>query len=279
MTITQDFLEIIKKVDDVIEIPSIQEAFFPPLEVEDISCKASNFGAIKLEDGSIGIIFINLTPEIKQIAAKFDPSQLIGMDPIELAGNFNSQDDFKKTLGLGAINAVSQLVFNKADLILDFTTDSLGLLNLQSGDNVGMVGFFPPLVKKIELLGNTLVVIEKKEQLIKRRDKWEITLDPERLIACNKVLITSTTVLNDSIDDILQYCSQAEKISVIGPTGGFLPDPLFKRGVNVLGGTFIHDSELFMNLIRQNQKWGSSTKKYCIQKIAYAGFDSLLEKI
>lgn len=279
MTITQDFLEIIQKVDDVIELPSIREAFFPPLEVKDKSCKVSNFGAIKLEDGTIGVIYLNLTPEIKERATRFDGSELIGMNPIKLARNFNSQDEFNKTLGLGAINAISQHVFNQADLSLDFTTDSLGLLNLLSGDTVGMIGFFPPLVKKIELLGNKLIIIEKKEQLVKRNEKWEVTLDTERLSKCNKVLITSTTVLNDSIDDILKYCSQAEKISVIGPTGGFFPDPLFKRGVNVLGGTFIRDSRLFMELISQNQRWGPSTRKYCIQKGDYPGIDSLLKKI
>jgi uncharacterized protein (DUF4213/DUF364 family) len=274
MTITQDFLEIIQKVDDVIKIPSIQEAFFPPLEGI-----ASNFGAIKLEDGSIGVIYVSLSPEIKEIAAKLNTHELIGMDPIELAKNFKSNDKFKKTLGLGAINAISQHVYSQAGLSLDFTTDSLGLLDLQSGDKVGMVGFFPPLVKKIEQLGNKLIIIEKKEQLIKKSNKWEVTLDPNRLIPCNKVLITSTTVLNNSIDEILKYCSRAEKISVIGPTGGFFPDPLFNRGVDVLGGTFVHDSDLFMKLISQNQKWGPSTKKYCVQKANYSGIDFFLEKL
>jgi len=279
MTITQDFLDIIQKIEDIIEIPSVQEAFFPQLDVKDKSCKASNFGAIRLEDGSIGIIFLNLTPEIKERAASFNISDLIGMSPIELTRNFNSQDNFKKTLGLGAINAISQYVFNRANLSLDFTTDSLGLLNLHTGDKIGMVGLFPPLVKKIEELGITLVVIEKKEQLVIKNPDWEVTLDPERLTECNKALITSTTVLNDSIDEILQYCSQAEKISVIGPTGGFFPDPLFKRGVTVLGGTYVHDSRLFMKLIGQNQKWGPSTRKYCLQQSKYPGILSLLEEI
>lgn len=278
MTITQDFLDIIQKVDDVIEIPSVQEAFFPPLEVKDKDCKASNFGAIRLEDGSIGIIFLNLTREVRKRASRFNISELIGMNPSELVRNFNSQDDFKKTLGLGAVNAISQHVFNRANLSLDFTTDSLGLLNLQSGDKVGMIGFFPPLVIKIEQLGIKLIVIEKKEQLVKKSEDWEITLDPKRLSECTKILITSTTVLNDSIDDILQYCSQAEKISVIGPTGGFFPDPLFKRGVNVLGGTYVHDSRHFMELIRQNQRWGPSTSKYCLQQRDYPGISSLLKK-
>ena len=125
MTITRDFLEIIQKVNDLIEIPSIREIFFPPLDINDKSCKVSNFGAIRLEDGTIGVIFLNLTPEIKEIAARLDTSELIGMNPIELAMNFNSHEDFKKVLGLGAINAITQYTFQQAGLSLDFTTDSL----------------------------------------------------------------------------------------------------------------------------------------------------------
>ena len=73
-------------------------------------------------------------------------------------------------------------------------------------------------------MGNHLIVIEKKANLVQKTNNWEVTLDPAQLEKCNKVLITSTTILNESIDDILKFCSQAEKISIIGPTAGFFPD-------------------------------------------------------
>ncbi|TFG02213.1 MAG: hypothetical protein EU542_05440, partial [Promethearchaeota archaeon] len=122
-------------------------------------------------------------------------------------------------------------------------------------------------------------VIELDPTLVRQTENWEVTLDSNELRKCNKVLITSTTVLNNTIEDILDKCSKAEKISMIGPTAGFIPDPLFKRGVDVLGSTYIHDSNLFMKLISQDKRWGPSTKKYCIQKDNYQGFLSLLEDI
>ena len=279
MTIVQEFLDIVNKVEKVIEFPLIQEVFFPPLNALDKSCKASNFGALKLEDGTIGVIFTNLNPVVKKRAASFDSSNVIGNNPIDLAKSFNSQDDLEKVVGLGAINAITQYIFKQARLQLDFTTDSLGLLDFQKSDTIGMVGFFGPLMKKIEQSGSRVIIIEKKEHLIKKTKNWEVTLEPSQLSSCNKVLITSTTVLNDSIDEILNFCSQAEKISVIGPTGGFFPDPLFRRGVDILGGTFVHDPERFMELIRNNQKWGPSTKKYIIKKGDYEGIDALLDVI
>jgi uncharacterized protein (DUF4213/DUF364 family) len=69
----------------------------------------------------------------------------------------------------------------------------------------------------------------------------------------------------------------AEMISIIGPTAGFLPDPLFSKNVDVLGGTHIGDADLFMDLINRNENWSPATEKYCIQKKSYPGFDDLIQ--
>ncbi|MHA1489021.1 MAG: Rossmann-like domain-containing protein [Promethearchaeota archaeon] len=279
MSITKDFIEIIKQVSETINLPPIQEIFIPPDLNTKRDSKKSNFGAIRLEDGTIGIVFLNLTPEIRELASQLDVDQFIGVNPAELANEFGSSDNLKKMLGLGAINSISQHFFKRSEFPLNFTTDSLGLLNLKAQDHVGMVGFFPPLVKKIETIGIPLIVIEKKAHLIKKTEKWEVTLKPSRLRECNKVLCTSTAVLNDSIDEILRYCSKAEKISIIGPTAGFIPDPLFTRGVDIVGSTFINNTSLFMELIHQKKRWGTATRKYCIQKRNYPGIDLLLNQI
>ncbi len=275
-----DFRQIMKTIDDIIEIPRIKEVFFPK-KFQNSNSKiqrASNFGAIRLEDDSNGIVFINLSKKVRRRAERYDSNSLIGRNPFELVEIF-SDDLFEKTLSLGAINAISQHIFRASKFKLDFTTNSLGLLDLNSEDKVGMVGFFPPLVKKIEELGIPLIIIEKKEQFIKKTKNWEVTMNPKKLKECTKILSTSTTVINDTVDEILHYSKNASKISFIGPTGGFLPDPLFLKGVDVIGGTFVEDSSFFMNLMKQNKKWGPSTRKYCIKKDEYRNFQSLLEMI
>ena len=280
MSIASDFLKIIEQISQKITIPFIKDVYIPPINPKNKDhSKLSNFGAIMLEDGAIGIFFVSLSPDIKKIGENVDLSQYTGMNPIILAKKFGSLDSFEKTLGLGAINAISQHIFKKSDYLFDFTSDPLGLLNLNKFDKPGMVGFFPPLVKLIQEMALELIIVEKKTQLVKKTANWEVTLDLNRLVDCNKILITSTTVLNESIDEVLKYCSKAEKISIIGPTAGFFPDPLFLRGIDIVGGTYIHNSKLFMELISENKRWGPSTKKYCIQKKNYPGISSLLDKI
>ncbi len=279
MTLANEFIEIIQQISDTIDIPLIQEVYIPNQDEIEKNARKLNFGAIKLEDGTVGIVYISLSPQIKEIGAVTDLTKFIGMNLIDLAKEFKSSDNFQKTLGLGAINAISQYIFRKSDFSFDFTTDSLGLLDFNRADKPGMVGFFPPLVAHIKKMGLQLIIIEKKANLVQKTNNWEVTLDPTRLETCNKVLITSTTILNESLDQILKYCSQAEKISIIGPTAGFFPDPLFSKGINIVGGTYIHNPNLFMELISENKRWGPSTKKYCIQKKNYPGITALLNRI
>ena len=279
MKIADDFISIMERVSKEIELPNISEILIPESFLNNGDFKKSNFGAIKLSDGTIGLIYLSLDPNFIQYAKNTDLLKFKGMNSYDLARNFKSSEVFLKTLGLGTINAISQHIFKRSNYKFDLTTDSLGLLNLNENDCVGMVGFFPPLVEQIERLNIPLTIIEKRESLVKKTEKWEVTLDGKCLKDCNKILITSTTILNETIDEILSYCVSAEKTSIIGPTAGFFPDPLFERGVDVVGGTYVEDSNMFSDLFLHNKRWSPATKKYCIKKKDYMGYEALLKKV
>ena len=123
------------------------------------------------------------------------------------------------------------------------------------------------------------LLVKKKDKFVQSDGHFEVTLETRRLAQCNKVLCTSTTVLNNSLDDILEHCQHAERITVIGPTAGFLPDPLFKRGVHTLGGTTIQDATTFLQRCRNDERWGNTSKKYCIHRDNYPGFEYLLAQL
>jgi len=276
MRIKTDFTNLFNTLEEKIKGFKIKEVLFPKKGGSDPNQRFNNFGALRLEDNSVGIVFLGLSEDIKKKAQEYNTILLEGKNAFNLIKKINSTDLFQKTLGFGAVNAISQSFFNQMGYKFDFTTDSMGLLNLDEHDFVGMVGFFPPLIKRIKKIDIPLIVLEKKERLVQKHDNWEVTLDPRKLKKCNKVLCTSSTLLNDSLDDILNYAKKAKRFSIVGPTAGFIPDPLFERGVDVIGGTYVSNSSLFMDLIRQNKKWGPSTRKYCIQAEKYPGFKALL---
>ena len=275
MPISLEFINIIEDISNVVDLPLIKEIVTPQNRE---NAKKSNFSVIILEDNSVGLIYINLSSKIKTKFKNEEFTYLKGSEPLSIIKLFNSKDLFERSLSLGVINAVSQFIFKKTNFLFDFTSDSLGLLDIKSSDIIGMVGFFPPLVKLIEKIGSKLIVIEKKEELVQKSKDWLVTLNPSKLKDCNKILITGTTVLNDTLDEVLDYCTSAEKKSVIGPTTSFLPDPLFRRGIDVIGGTYVSKSDLLAQAIHQSIRWSDSVKKYTIERKNYPSYKELISK-
>jgi uncharacterized protein (DUF4213/DUF364 family) len=134
-----------------------------------------------------------------------------------------------------------------------------------------MVGLFYGLIKTIKEAKAELVVIEKNEQLIQKYPDLPITLDATKLSTCNKILCTSTTIMNNSLDEILAQCSPDAFVSIIGPTAGYFPDPLFARGVDVVGGRIVQNGELFLQQLAEKKPWGDATQRTCFQKQTYTG--------
>ena len=172
---------------------------------------------------------------------------------------------------MAAINAICQYVMKESHFPFDKVTDSLGLLSARRGDRIGMVGLFFRLTETIKKSGAELVIVERKEPLIQKYRDLPITRDVTQLATCNKILCTSTTVLNNSLDEILAHCSPDAFVSVVGPTAGYFPDPLFARGVDVVGGRVVENSEEFLQCLAQRERWGNTTSRTCFQKETYKG--------
>ncbi|MHA1340624.1 MAG: Rossmann-like domain-containing protein [Promethearchaeota archaeon] len=249
-------------------IPPIAEIYLPPY-FKDQQPKWAEFMVMRLNDDTIGLSYVFSHEMKREEYESINLNDFIGKNPDDLYKKFLSNDLINKMFGMAAINAICQFVIKKSNLKLDYTTDPLGLLNIQPSDIVGMVGLFRPLLGIINTIGAKLIVIEKRKDLIQKFQKLNISNNPRELLKCNKILCTSTTILNNTLDEILSYSKNAEKISIIGPTAGFFPDPLFKRGITVVGGTQVKDGKAFMNLIKNHEKWSKTTSKYIFIKEKY----------
>src|SRR5574338_663692 len=160
---------------------------------------------------------------------------------------------------------------------------ALGLSYVLLGDTLaelhagapGMVGLFHPLVEPILGSGARLTVVELRPDPAGEREGWRVTLDPAELAACNKVLATSTVLLNDTLDAILGHCRNARAIAMIGPGAACLPDPLFARGITLMGGSWIRDRTGFLQALAAGESWSRHAYKFALTPEAYPGWKSL----
>ena len=262
MNLKDEFKKLITELATKFTLPPISNIFFPPFYIGS-QPKDAQFMAICLESGAAGVSFILLPDEKMEEYTDLHPSDFVGKNPCEFALDFGNDDPIKEMISLASINAICQHVIRETNFAVDSATDSLGLVSVSPGDRIGMVGLFSGLIEPIKKAGAELLVIEKQAQFIKEFPHLPITLDVTKLSTCNKVLCTSTTISNNSLEDAF--------VSIIGPTAGYFPDPLFARGVDVVGGRVVKNGELFLQLLAEGKRWGDATQRICFQKATYAG--------
>jgi uncharacterized protein (DUF4213/DUF364 family) len=268
MSLKEEFKNMVNELTTKFSIPPVANIFLPPF-YKGGQPKDAQFMAISLEGGATGISFVLLPDEKMEEYIALQPSDFITKNPREFALEFGNEDPVKEMISLASINAICQHVMRETNFVVDSATDSLGLMSVSTGDKIGMVGLFSGLIKTIKKVGAELVVIEKNEKLIHKFPNLPITLDATKLIVCNKILCTSTTILNNTLDEILAHCSPDAFVSIIGPTAGYFPDPLFDRGVDVVGGRVVKNGPVFLQLLAERKRWGGATERICFQKETY----------
>ncbi len=277
LSIAEAYLAIVDDIDRHIILPKVKQVWLP--QVRDNPDKSAEFGAVILQDDSVGLMFMLLDDTLRMMADSALPETWVGLNPVEMAQQFGQSDPVRKALGLGAINAIGQHVISRSKFPVDSETNSLAAFDPQPQDRIGMVGIFPPLVERLREQDIDLTVIELKQDLVQQEPRFRVTLDPGALEGCNKILCTSTMLLNDSIDAMLKHCKQADQVAIIGPSAGFLPDPLFARGIDTVGGNVVVDTASFIAHCEAEEKWGSSSRKYCFHRQDYPGYKALLKGI
>jgi uncharacterized protein (DUF4213/DUF364 family) len=271
----QELLALVEQAAAASPLPDVAQALFPPDRKG--TGMQGEFCALRLADGSVGTAFVLLGDTLERLQQR-SPGELVGMPAQDVARLFAADDPVERALGLAAINAVTQHVFRRAGYEPDLAANSLGSLRLEPGDRVGMIGFFAPLVPRVRSLGLPLTVVELRAELVKEEPGLTVTLDPRRLAECNKIVSTSTVLLNDTLEDILGYCRHAEALALVGPSASCFPDPLFARGVTTMGGYWVLDPATFMRRAAALEPWGDAGKKSCVQRSAYPGTRALLRR-
>ncbi len=129
-------------------------------------------------------------------------------------------------------------------------------MRLDKSSRVGVVGFFRPMMDKLFEKAGEVIVVELSGELLEGSYPFTMTDNPEAQRGCDKVLITATTVLNDSLPEVMPHCADAAFVVMMGPTAGFLPHTVFDLGVDAAGFTRAIDLDLFLDRFCAGAKWG-----------------------
>ncbi|NJD33230.1 MAG: hypothetical protein FIA96_00035 [Betaproteobacteria bacterium] len=255
-------------------LPRIRALHLPPAQA--VADNRGEFCALELEDGSLGLSYVLLDDTLARLRAAGDSLGLAGADALAVAHRYAGADSCARTIGFAAANALTRCLFDRAGFRPGDSADSIGQMNPQAGERIGMIGLFRPLLGRILQSGASLTVVELKAELAGEDEGYRVTLDANELAECSKVVSTSTLLLNDTLDRMLGCCRKARWIAMVGPSAGCLPDALFARGVTLLGGNWISDRKGFVAALKNGEPRSEFAAKFVLTADNYPGFTALL---
>jgi uncharacterized protein (DUF4213/DUF364 family) len=257
-------------------LPRIHALHLPPAQA--VADNKGEFCALELDDGSLGLSYVLLDDTLARLHDGSDSLGLAGADALDVARRYAGADSCARTIGFAAANALTRCLFDRAGFRPDDSADSIGRMNPQAGERIGMIGLFRPLLDRILQSGASLTVVELKAELAGESEGYRVTLDANELAGCSKVVSTSTLLLNDTLDRMLGCCRQARWFAMVGPSAGCLPDALFARGVTLLGGSWIRDSQGFIAALESGESRSEFAGKFVLTADNYPGFAALLRR-
>lgn len=202
------------------------------------------YTAVMLADDRLGVAY-TFREEAKDCCSVFDALRpLVGRPASDVLHLLESPDPIAAGVGLACANA---LLNRDEDRFMG--GDILDHLDLRSGDHVGMVGDFRPLVDKIQKRVHSLSVFERvghPSGILRPREEAE-----DALPRCHVALITATSIINHTIDRLLQAAGECREVAVLGASTPLLPEAFAGERVTMLSGVVVKDPHEVLRVISE----------------------------
>ncbi len=229
--------------------------------------------AVRLSDDSLGIASAEADSEIhcdkkNRDFGEFTPLNIEGRKANELFDT-PKKSAVISSLKIAVLNAISSRIIGEKDYKIVRNTDPVDLLDLDQKLTITLVGAFHSYIRKISESGNRLNVLELNENALLPEHKQYFVPAGEYsrvLPASDVVIITGLTLVNNTLDELLNNIPPNARVIITGPSSSILPDVLFSHNVSIIGATRISRPELVFPLISQGAA-GYHLFKYCAEKI------------
>jgi len=238
---------VITELKDILlrEVPNIDDII-----VERV-CLGLGYTGVKLQGGQAGVCH-SLLSEMALDCCRILESAgtLAGRPATEFLGMASSWDLGERVIGIATMNALSQIVFEAhPDRYALEEANLVDVIEVGPGDVVALIGFIRPFVPVFRAKAKELYILERgsgREEGILPDTACE-ELVPE----ADVIVITGSSLANGTVDRLLERASGARTVALVGPTVSCVPDPLFSKGADYVGGIRIRDADRALQIIAE----------------------------
>ena len=221
------------------------------------------FTGVKLNDGSTGACATPLR-ELREavccpssaMAMPF-PGKLRGRPAADLLRLTAEPDGIRRAVGIATMNALAAACWQRRphpEATLRAGVDAYDAAAIRPGEHVVVVGAFVPFLKALKAAGQSYTVLENDPATLKPDElpHYRPAADAPAVVpGADVLLITGTTLLNDTLEALLRAARPDARVVVVGPTVGLLPDVLLARGADILGGIRVTAPDAFLDTLAE----------------------------
>ncbi len=221
------------------------------------------FTGVKLATGHVGACAtpIKAIPEAvccpSSAHAMPFPGKLRGRRAAGFLDELGQQDGIRRAVGIATMNALAALCWDRrphAGVEMKSGIDAFDAADIRPGQTVVVVGAFVPFLRELKRRGQPYLVLEQDPATLKADEMpfyRHAAQAPAVVPQADVLLITGTTLLNDTLDEILAAARPDACKVVVGPTVGLVPDPYLRRGCDVLGTIRVTRADEFLDVLAE----------------------------
>jgi uncharacterized protein (DUF4213/DUF364 family) len=262
MIIEETYAELKHKYSDLIA----------DLTVTDVRIGAY-LTAVRLSDGSTGTSAtiddqLPFCARSSRDFGDFTPLRIKGKRVTEILES-EKKGSALLSLRIAVMSAVSSALIYSGNYNIIEDKDPIELVGLTPEKTITIVGAFHSYIRRISESGNKLSVLEMNESALPAEfRKYYVAAEAYKSVipGSDIVIITGQTMVNSTIDDLLGAVSPGTQVIVSGPSGGILPDILFRNKVSIVGALRITKPDILFDVVSEGGT-GYHLFEYCARKI------------
>lgn len=236
-------------------------------KAREVTVECLNLGlgytAATTSDGGIGVAYTYfLTKGSCSFVNRYYDYE--GKPALELLEKIKSPISLERSMALALVNALNYQ--NALSLPIDKGDPALwDMLHIGEKTRVAMVGDFAPVARVLKERGALIEVIDiakrigEKETFYDKLGNWAEVL-----------ILTSTSILNNTTEEVLQHVGKEVKTVMLGPSTPMIGEVFTHLPVHILAGMVPLDKEKVLKAVRH----GAGTMM--IQRFSRKSFLSLL---
>ncbi len=201
------------------------------------------YTAVTTSDGGIGLSYTYFGDK-KSCMVLNAPIDYEARPATRLLKKIKSDNTVERSMALALINALNY----EAALALPEDTDNnimYDKLEIGTDSKIAMVGFFGPLVRNFQEKKIPLEILDESRGLGRRKEFYQKLGNWADIL-----LLTSTSILNQTTEDILANVSDKVKTVMLGPSTPMVATAFEHLPVHMLAGTVPIDKEKTLKAVR-----------------------------